>query len=150
MHRLRTLLPLWLALAGTWTRPCIPGGLKRFLANQRKANARRKATRYNSTRGRYDQMLGDVVRELKNSWKNPRRRAGTITCANEGDPIPIHTSMTPAMNRESRPREREGTLLLFVLIEIGSAMQGISNRSHQPTSTSAAAGSDSEERSKAR
>lgn len=150
MHCLRTLLPLWLALAGTWIRPCIPGGLKRFLAKQRKANARRKATRYNSTRGRYDQMLGDVVRELKNSRENPRQSAGTISCANEGDSIPIHTSMTPAMNRESRPREREGTLLLFALIEVGSAMHGISNRSHHPTSASAAAGTDSEARSNAR
>jgi hypothetical protein len=26
MHRLRTLLPLWLALAGTWVRPCIARG----------------------------------------------------------------------------------------------------------------------------
>jgi len=26
MHRLRTLLPLWLALAGTWVRPCIVRG----------------------------------------------------------------------------------------------------------------------------
>lgn len=86
MHRLRTLLPLWLALAGTWIRPCIPGGLRRFLAKQRKANAHRKATRYGSTRGRYDQMLADVVRELKNSRENPRRRAGTIIRANEGDP----------------------------------------------------------------
>ena len=81
MHRLRTLVTLWLALAGTWIQPFIPGGLRRFLAKQRKASARRKATRYNSTRGRYDQMLADVVRELKNSQKNPRGRVGPVACA---------------------------------------------------------------------
>jgi hypothetical protein len=82
MHRLRTLVTLWLALAGAWIRPFIPGGLRRFLAKQRNSSARRKATRYNSTRGRYDQMLADVVRELKNSQRNPRRRVGPVVCAN--------------------------------------------------------------------
>jgi hypothetical protein len=82
MHRLRTVLPLWLALAGMWIRRCIPGGLGCFLAKQRKAKARRKATRRSSTRGRYDQILADVVRELKNHRKNPRRRAGTVVRAN--------------------------------------------------------------------
>jgi hypothetical protein len=88
MHRLRTLLPLCLAVAGTWIRPCIPAGLKRFVAKQRKATARRKATRPGSTRGRYDQILADVVRELQNSPKNPRRRAGRVVCANRRAPRP--------------------------------------------------------------
>ena len=66
----------------------IPAGLKRFLANQRKAMARRKATRPGSMRGRYDQILADVVRELQNSPKNPRRRAGRVVCANRRAPRP--------------------------------------------------------------
>jgi hypothetical protein len=86
MHRLRTILPPWLALAGIWSRRCIPGGLRYFLAKQRKAKARRKATRRSSTRGRYDQILVDVVRELKNRRKNPRRRAGTVVRANRRGP----------------------------------------------------------------
>jgi fructosamine-3-kinase len=88
MHRLRTLLQLWLALAGTWIRPCIPAGLRRFLAEQRMAQARRKAKRRSRTGGRYDQILADVVRELKNSRKSPRRRAGTVVCANRRGPRP--------------------------------------------------------------
>src|SRR5690349_20401256 len=82
MHRLRTLLPACLGLAGTWIRPRIPAGWKRFVANQRKAMARRKATRPGSTRGRYDQILADVVLELKSSRTNPGRRAGKVVCSN--------------------------------------------------------------------
>jgi len=89
MHRLRTLLPVCLALAGTWIRPRIPAGLKRFVANRRKVTARRKATRPGSTRGRYDQILADVVRELKNSRTNPRRRSGKVVCSNRRAPRPF-------------------------------------------------------------
>jgi hypothetical protein len=86
MHRLRTLLPVWLALAGTWIRPRVPAGWKRFVTNQRKATARRKATRPGSTRGRYDQKLAEVVLELKNSRTNPRRRSGKVVCSNRRVP----------------------------------------------------------------
>ncbi len=78
MHRLRMFLPLSLAVTGTWIRRRIPGGLRCFLANQRKAKARRKATRRSSKRGRYDQILADVVRELKNSRENPKRHEGAV------------------------------------------------------------------------
>jgi len=53
MHRLRMLLPLWLALAGTWVRPCI-------------------------VRGQSSALI-------------------------EGAPVPLHTSMEPAVCGESMP-----------------------------------------------
>jgi len=53
MHRLRMLLPLWLALAGTWVRPC-------------------------SVRGQSSALI-------------------------EGAPVPLHTSMDPAVCGESMP-----------------------------------------------
>jgi hypothetical protein len=109
MHRLRTLLPLCLAFAGTWIRPCIPVGLSRFLARQRKAKARLKATRPGSTCGRYDQILAEAVRELKNSRKDPRRRAESALI--EGHPVPPHTWLNPTVIDESVPRGGESTLL---------------------------------------
>src|ERR1700758_1172020 len=75
----------------------IPAGLKRFLANQRKAMARRKATRPGSMRGRYDQILADVVLELKNSRTNPGRRAGKVVCPNRRASLPFHAWIKPAV-----------------------------------------------------
>jgi hypothetical protein len=89
MHRLRTLLPVCLALAGTWIRPRIPAGWKRLVANQRKATAHRKAKRPGGTRGRYDQILAEVVRELKNRRTNPRHRSGKVVCSNRSASLPI-------------------------------------------------------------